>query len=273
MPPDDNGMSITAGGFGRRFSLYTLAAALACAMGVGHWMLQADVEFDRESSWMQIAQGCAYVAAMVLALRLARRLRRLGRSEWVIPAIAVAGMGCLAWREFEIDGLLFGIHFLSFSYLGKDEIALWKKLTFAPPTIALLSLAALWLWRRRREILRQLRPVVFRPWLIAFAIGCALVLLAQVPDRARSMERRFGIVLPGAREPGRPALRNVEEIMELGGCVLILCSFMELRRQRPSGLSAPSAPQSEVIEERQQVSAPGTAATEEYECATGYPST
>jgi len=215
----------------RRTVLYLAISLAVGAVAVVHWTF-VPVTFDDELSWVQLAQDAAYAIGLVLAILTARRLKSSGRDEWTVVALVAAGMFYCFWREAEMEEQFFHLpHMFSIAYLLKPEhkVPLWAKLTAGIPAITLMVLGAWWTWRRRRELKSNLRAVLRRRWFVVLIIAGVLLGAAQFIDRADSWRRRFGLNLPGIQEPQKRSLRNVEEIAELAGAVLVLCAMIEMR--------------------------------------------
>ncbi|MBS3734420.1 MAG: hypothetical protein KGY99_05785 [Phycisphaerae bacterium] len=189
------------------------------------------VAYDSELSWAQLAADVCLCVAAGITLLLALRLRRVGREAWTVVAVGVGMLAFLAWREVELDGVLFDVHMFSFAYLLKSEqeVSLTVKLGLGIPGLLIAAGAAWWLWTHRRPIARHLGSVLRNPFVVLPVAAVVMFLVAQSLDRASSWERNFGIVLPGADEPDKRRLRNLEEILELVGAVWCLCGAIELR--------------------------------------------
>ncbi len=187
--------------------------------------------YDSESSWVQILTDAVLLVAATVSALPAWKLRGRGRDEWTVVALGTGMISYLAWREIEPDDLLCGVHLFSFAYLLKpdEKVPLSLKLTLGITGGLIVALICWWLVRYRREILRNLRSVLRGRWPVVLAIAAVLAITAQVLDRAESVERNFGLTLPGTHAPNKRGLRNVEEILELAAALLILCAVIESR--------------------------------------------
>ncbi len=204
--------------------------ALACGAAASVQCACKSVVFDDELSWVQLLQDTCYAAGLVIAILAACRLRRLGRGEWTVVATVAFLMFFLLMREAEPDEQIFGLpHIFSLNYLFKRKIPLWAKLGAGIPAITILTFAAWWTWRHRVLIRAHFKPVIRRRWFVLLIAAAVLLGASQFIDRAESWSRRFGLVLPGLYEHEKQSLRNVEEIGELVGAMLVAFSMVELR--------------------------------------------
>ncbi|MHC4982262.1 MAG: hypothetical protein ACYTF6_03725 [Planctomycetota bacterium] len=234
------------GGGASRAAAYFALAMTAGAAATVHWSLEP-VVFDSELSWVQIAQGASYAAALVVAILTARRLRRRRRGEWAVVTLVAFLMFSLLLRETEPESQLFGLpHMFSFNYFFKPEMTVRVKLAVGIPAILMIVVAAWWTVAHRVVIKEHLPSVVRRRWLAILVAGGCLLAVSQFVDRAASWQRHFGLELPGLYEREKRRLRNVEEIVELVGAMLVMFSIVELRiglLRGPRGGSESSGPQ------------------------------
>lgn len=210
--------------------MYLAAAALLSAAALVHWAAKP-VAYDSESSWVQLLTDAVLLVAVLTSALLAWRMRSRGRDEWTVVAMGTGATAFLAWREIEPDNLLCGVHLFSFAYVLKPDEKVPLPVKLALGVIGGLIIVAVcwWLVRRRREILRNLLPLLRGRWPVVLATAAVLGITAQVLDRAESVERNFGVTLPGTRAPDKRGLRNVEEMLELASALLILCAVIESR--------------------------------------------
>lgn len=224
-------LSITAG---RRFGLYVAAclALLGAATAIGLAIVPDDL--GHELGPIQLSQGAVLVLA---AAGLVHRVRADGPGHRLAPVWVTASClaSWLAWREIELDKHLFGLHMFSWRYLVRDVPGI-HKVVFATISAVCLLAFARYLRRHWQQLVSGLRQS-WPPLPVALGAAGALILaVSQLWDKAPVIESLLAIT---AFRSDSASLESVhEEVLELGGQLLLLCAVVELnilaRRAHPA---------------------------------------
>lgn len=171
-----------------------------------------------------LLQWATLLAALGLLVHHLIRSRRGGEVE-PFAVLFTALVFILAWREVEVDQILFGTRAFSWARFADPEMPLGIKLGLYLPSL-LFTLGVLAYAVRSRPALRKVR-LRGRPFVRLLIWALALLFVSQVWDLGRSIHRHYGITLFLSRV--------VEEAIEWVGELAVLFSAIELRLEEAPG--------------------------------------
>lgn len=227
-----------------RTRLAVYAAICAAAAGLVAAVRLAVPGSDRwlthEYGPVQLFQGSVLVVALIIVVR---QLWRLGLDQSDSPASATLAflLFFLAWREIEIDNLIWRVHAFSWKYLINPDVSLGVKLGLGTPSIGLALALVVYLIPRAAAAIRLAltRRRAASLWLLLTGLG--FLAISQLWDKATSIARHFGVTafLSNSRDP------LPEETLELVGELALLFCVIEFAKEcaarRAPAAAAPEA--------------------------------
>ncbi len=179
--------------------------------------------------WLSVP--CYGVALVLCAVMLVwTRGRPDRRPIWVLMAFLLAW---LLWRELPWDErILNDANTFSWAkYLNDPEVPLSARIVLGGGSMAAVALMVVYVCRRARAIGRLLveKARSASGWLVAAGLG--LLVVAQLCDKYRSIDKRLGTNLAALKEAGW--LGYIEESLEfLGPLLLAMACIMGMLEER-----------------------------------------
>ena len=183
--------------------------------------LVVDVQtLAEEFGSLQLCQNFILLIALIISFKWVLK----NDSPHALGAFFLGLCFFLFWRELDIDKEIFSARMFSWNYLYDDDLSFIEKAGLFLTSLTLIFTWIRMMYVRRSYIKKEFNEFIKSKafWWLVMAIGVLAV--AQLWDKADSVQRNFGITIPVEGNDPFP-----EEMMELIGGTLLMFAVLSCR--------------------------------------------